>query len=105
MERRKIVINKIPMGINNIDEIIEKLREVIDAVNPVIEMHKPSKDNTQHTHKQFHVCPKCGCEYFSRLGSSSDYKGHTELLQCCECGERMSVQQLVCRRYEVTPAG
>jgi hypothetical protein len=99
------MIDKIPIGTTNLDKITEKLREVIDAVNPVVEMHKASKSGVPHTHRQFHVCPKCGCEYFSRLGSSSDYKGHTELLQCCECGERMNVQQFVCRRYEVTSGG
>jgi len=94
------MINKIPMGINNIDQIIEKLREVIDAVNPVIELHKAGR--VPHRHKQFHSCPKCGHEYFIRLSSCQNYAGYTELLQCSNCNKRIDVQGFSARRYEVS---
>lgn len=92
------MIDKIPMGTTNLDKITKKLREVIEAVNPVIEAHKAPKG---HTHTQFHMCPKCGYEYFIHLSSRDNYEGYRVLLQCCNCRKTMTVNGSRGRRYEI----
>ena len=96
------MIDKIPMGINNIDEIIKKLREVIDVVNPIAALHEDVHNKSSHEHKQFHTCPECGCEYFVHLSSSSSFEGQKELLQCRDCKKSTNVQGFRFRRYEIT---